>query len=243
MPDYELRVSARRRSLSVEVHPDFRVIVRAPARVDRGMVDAWVAERALWIERQFERFRRMGHERPVPLRHVPGEAHLFLGERYGLEVVAASRAAVTLAGDRLRVAVRGGTPGEPVRRALERWYRERAAELFPQVIAERFDWFAGRGHLPPALAIRAMSSRWGSLAGPGRRAGWFGGRPAAPRRMTLNLALIRAPRACLEYVVVHELCHLEERGHGRGFYRLMDERLPDWRERKARLEKSGVLMA
>ena len=242
MPAYELRVSARRRSLSVEVHPDLRVIVRAPARTDPAVIDAWVESRSAWIERQFERFRRLGRERPAPPAYASGETHLFLGRPLRLDVVAGSRPLVMLVGDALRVAVRDGVGGEPVRLALDRWYRERAREVFGQLLVAQFGWFAGRGHALPVIGIRAMTSRWGSLSGPRRKAGWFVVQERAPRRMTLNLALVRAPRECIEYVVVHELCHLEQRGHGRGFYRLMDERLHDWRERRRRLEAGGLLL-
>ncbi len=244
MPAYELRRSARRRTLSIEVHPGLRVVVRAPLHMDRGVIDGWIAGRSAWIERQFERFRSLGFEPqppPAPLRHVTGESHVYLGKVCRLDVVAASRPGITLDGDALRVAVRGGADGETVRRMLDRWYRERAGEVFTQIITGRFGWFACRGHLLPVLTIRAMTSRWGSLSVPGRAVGLPSLYRLQPRRMTLNLALIRAPRECVEYVVVHELCHLEERGHGPAFHRLMDEQLPDWRERRRRLEAARLL--
>ncbi len=115
--------------------------------------------------------------------------------------------------------------------------RAEAAALFATVVNERFAPFAARGHLPPRLTVRLMRTRWGSLSfrRPSRLRRWLRPRPAEPARMTLNLVLVRAPRECLEYVVVHELCHLEHHGHGREFYALMTALLPDWRERRQRL--------
>ncbi len=237
---YELRMSARRRTLSLEVHRDLRIVVRAPARVDRSFIDAWVAERGQWIDRQVERFRRLGREQPVAVRYVTGDRLRFLGRDYRLEVTAAPRPLVRLEGDTLHVALRvgrGEMGGEPVRRALERWYRERAAVIFAELLDRHLPWFAGRGHARPVLTIRRMRSRWGSLSGPGREAGWLDPQVRAARRMTLNLALVHAAPECIEYVVVHELCHLEHRGHGPAFHRLMDQRLPDWHERRRRLEQ------
>ena len=72
------------------------------------------------------------------------------------------------------------------------------------------------------MIVRAMQSRWGSLSAAGT--------------MTLNVNLIRAPRACIEYVVTHELCHVEYRDHDARFYRLLERVLPDWKTRKQRLE-------
>lgn len=240
MAAYELRVSARRRTLALEVHRDLQVIVRAPARLDRAIIDAWVAGRSQWIARQVERFRRLDQERPAPPRYVTGETLQFLGRDFRLEVAAAPRPAVWLAGDTLQVATRGGMGGEPVRRVLERWYRERATGIFAAILERNFAWFAARGHVRPEVLVRRMTRRWGSLSGPVPGSERRDPRSVAPRRMTLNLALVRAPRECIEYVVVHELCHLEQRGHGRPFHLLMDQRLPDWRERRRRLE-SAVL--
>lgn len=236
MADWELRASARRRSLSVEVHPDLRVIVRAPRHLARSVVEAWVAGRSRWIERQLERFRLEDQRRPPPPAYASGERHLFLGQPRVLEVRGHSRPAVMLEGERLRIAVRGEADEGAVRRALARWYRERAAEVFDEALRRHFGWFAARGHRPPIIRIRSMVSRWGSLSAPVPRRG-----AAAPRRMSLNLELIRAPLECIDYVVVHELCHLEERGHGAGFHELMAQRLPDWRERRRRLEAARLL--
>jgi predicted metal-dependent hydrolase len=178
---YEIRLSPRRRTLSIEVHPDLRIIVRAPARCAPAVISAQVAERARWIKRQLEKFRQRGQ---------------------------------TAGADQGRRTQAPFDPGE----------RSRAQDVFSQILAVRFDPFRLRGHACPSLKIRKMKTRWGSLAG--------------GRRMTLNLWLIRAPRECIEYVIVHELCHLEHAGHGPRFYRLMDELMPDWCARRRQLEQT-----
>ena len=72
------------------------------------------------------------------------------------------------------------------------------------------------------LILRTLQSRWGSLSAAGT--------------MTLNVHLVRAPRACIEYVVAHELCHLKHRGHDAAFFQLLERVMPDWAERKELLE-------
>ncbi len=122
----------------------------------------------------------------------------------------------------------------------DRKLRAEAAAVFATVVHERFAPFAAQGHLLPRLTVRLMRTRWGSLSM--RRAPrfgrWFRPRPPEPARMTLNLVLLQAPRACLDYVVVHELCHLDHQGHGPAFYARLAELMPDWRERKRLLETS-----
>jgi hypothetical protein len=221
---YELRRSARRRTLSIEVHPDLRIVVRAPARASERFIAERVAERSAWIRRTLARFHDRGHHSASGLRYVDGEPHAYLGTALPLRIVRGPRSAVTLIGGEMQVCLRDEPAPERVRRALAAWYRERTLEEAAAILAERFGYFRERGYVPPVVRVREMRTRWGSLAG--------------GRRMTLNLSLVRAPRECLEYVVVHELCHLEHRGHGQGFRALMSRLMPDWRERRRLLEAS-----
>jgi hypothetical protein len=218
---YEVRRSPRRRTVAIEVHPDLRVIVRAPAKTDAQVIAAQVAERSRWIARAMQRFRHAGVQPPPSVRYHDGEPHLFMGEPYRLQLSTAQRAGVTIQDGRIRIALPGEPTPQRVRRALEAWYRDRLLEMAAGIVAEWMGHFSACGHAAPTVRVRRMTTRWGSLAD--------------RRRMTLNLALVHVPRECLEYVVVHELCHLEHRGHGPAFYRLMDRLLPDWRERRKRL--------
>lgn len=103
---------------------------------------------------------------------------------------------------------------------LHRWSLVRAREVFEEVLAKSL---CRQGLASPLrIIVRAMKSRWGSLSQAGT--------------MTLNSQLIRAPRACIEYVITHELCHLTHRDHDASFYRLLGQIMPDWEKRKQRLE-------
>lgn len=74
----------------------------------------------------------------------------------------------------------------------------------------------------PSISVRSMERRWGSLSTQGR--------------MNLNVNLVKTPRACIAYVVTHELCHLEHQHHGKAFYALLERLMPDWERRKKKLE-------
>ena len=216
---YEVRVSPRRRTMSIEVHPDSRVVVRVPVRCPPREVTAWVQSRAAWIERTLERFRRRGPV-AVPYRYVNGEAHRYLGCGYPLRLQRGERSAICLHEGEFVVSLRHGGPDPGAVHALLRaWYLARAMELFPQILRERHAvFFARRGHALPDLSVKLMRRRWGSMSPRGR--------------MSLNVDLIRAPLEGVELVVVHELCHLEQHYHDAAFYRLLAEALPDWKERK-----------
>jgi hypothetical protein len=241
----EIRLSRRRRTLGIEVRPEPRIIVRAPAGWSRALVEARLTARIPWIGRHVQRFRRLAAALPPPPAYATGDLLAYAGELHRLEVVAATRPTVSRLPGALRVGVPPGAGPDRVRRALETWYRARAGELFATLLDERFDWFLQRGHSRPVIAVRKMTSRWGTLTTRVRSGTphWPGAGPRGASRITLNVALVRAPRACSEYVIVHELCHLEHRGHGRDFYRLMDQQLPDWPERRRELEGLLLLQA
>lgn len=122
-----------------------------------------------------------------------------------------------VAGKRAEAATREGLLREP----LDPAEIERARELFTERYNACWAVFAAPGEARPALRLREMRSRWGSLAPSGR--------------ITLNTCLVRASTECLDYVIFHELCHLRERGHGPRFYALLERYVPEWRERRREL--------
>jgi predicted metal-dependent hydrolase len=224
---YEVRFLTTRQTLGIEVHPDSRVVVRAPVHCPEALIAQRVQKRAAWISRQLAEFERYRPRTP-PRQYVSGESHLYLGRQYRLKVQAGEPAGVKLLRGQLIVSLRRGSclpsESEPerVKALLRRWYLERAKTAFGDVLDASLPQFKGRER--PRLIVRAMRSRWGSLSRGGT--------------MTLNVNLIRAPRRCIEYVVTHELCHLEHRDHDAKFFRLLGRLMPDWERRKRRLEAS-----
>lgn len=217
--DYEIRFLPTRRTLGIEVHPDMSVVVRAPAGCDPEIIRARVSKRASWISKQLSNFQRYSPRTPAR-QYVSGETHLYLGRQYRLKVGAGDTATVKMNRGHLLLTVPGKADPDRVRSLLHRWYLDHARPVFMEILDE---WLPRiKGHQRPRLIVRAMQSRWGSLSQAGT--------------MTLNSSLIRAPRACIEYVVVHELCHLKHRDHGTAFYRLLGRVMPDWETRKQRLE-------
>lgn len=220
---YELRLSAKRRSLSIEVHPDRRVVVRAPLRLPKRDIEDFVAARALWVAAQLEHFRTAPHMPLVPT-YADGTTHYYLGLPHQLRLDPDARHGVERHDDSLVIGGRAARDALAARHALDHWYRKRADEQFHTILAECHLHPRFQRYPCPPLQIRAMRTRWGSLG--------------SRRGMTLNLVLIQAPRECIEFVVMHELCHLRYHGHGKGFYKLLDAVCPDWRARKRLLEDS-----
>jgi len=216
---YEVRFLASRQTLAIEVHPDSRVLVRAPVDCPEALIAERVQKRAAWISRQLAEFERYRPRTPAR-QYINGESHLYLGRQYRLKLAEGDSASVKLTRGQLLVSLPGKPEPERVKTLLHRWYLDRARAVFTEVLDASLLRF--KGVEQPRLIVRAMQSRWGSLS----RAG----------TMTLNLNLVRAPRPCIEYVVTHELCHTRHRDHDARFFKLLGQVMPDWGQRKQRLE-------
>lgn len=219
--DYEL-LRADRKSLEVAVHPDKRVVVKAPLSFGLEAIEAKVRNRARWIKKQIAYFSQFDPRTP-PRRYVGGESHMYLGRKYRLKITLAQRDSVLLKDGYFYIECRKREPAY-VKKLLNVWYRNKAAVRLPEMFDMCWEEFSEKDLAKPVLKVRKLKRCWGSLSAGGQ--------------LTLNLRLIQAPKECVEYVIIHELCHLAHHNHGVEFYKLLDRTMPDWVKRKHKLEIS-----
>jgi predicted metal-dependent hydrolase len=217
---YTVNFRARRRTLSITVHPDLRIVVTAPEGTSSDAIRAKVLKRARWIRKarvEFEKF----HPLQPPRSYVPGEAHRYLGRQCRLKAAKGVDSSVKL--DRGQIIVT--TPERPtpqvLRSLVEDWLESHAKRIFTERLAICHAEAARHGIPMPDLWIRTMAARWGSCTPTGR--------------VILNIELIKAPVECIDYVITHELCHLIEPNHNARFWQLLSAIMPDWIERRGRL--------
>jgi predicted metal-dependent hydrolase len=171
-----------------------------------------------WIKQQQRKLREQ--ERESPREYVDRESHYVWGRRVLLQVVEADApASVQLRHSRLLVRVRPGTDTAGRETVVSSWYRQILRAELPALIAT---WAPRLGVEVCGVYVQQMKTKWGSC------------NPVA-RTLRLNTELAKKPRACLEYVVVHEMSHLLEPTHGASFLALMDRLVPAWRETRALL--------
>lgn len=219
--EFQLRRTARR-TLGITVRPDLAVVVTAPRKASVEKVLGKVRKRAGWIRRQQRFFEEFLPETPAR-RYVSGETHRYLGRQYRLKIVEADKADVKLSGRFILVHTPHKRNAEQVEKLVERWYLTRATDRFSRSLKECSARLGKRLANVPVMRLRRMPKRWGSWT---RRSG-----------ICLNPELVKAPGACIDYVVTHELCHSVHGNHGRKFYALLRQVMPDWEDRKSRLEK------
>jgi predicted metal-dependent hydrolase len=224
---YTLRQSARSRHLRITIDPDLGLVVSVPLSTRRGWadpqprIDAFLAERARWIQRHLDQRERQRAELAARGGLADGAMVRFRGELHRLRVSPAAAVGtssvsriVTTDGFELRVSLAARDAGR-VAGVLERWLRQQARFAIDATVA---DHAAALGVRPVAISLRDPRSRWGSASRKGR--------------LMLSWRLILAPPEALETVVVHELAHLRVFGHGPRFWAVVASRRPDhltWR--------------
>lgn len=212
--------------IAIHVEPDGRVEVDAPASAALADVVAAVRKRSRWISQHVRAAKaRLAHV--LPREYVSGESIHYLGRRYRLKVIVQvdARPVAKLRGAFVVVSAPEHDP-VTIRSALDTWYRERASEVFTQrlaAVAVPLRWIR---HQPP-FRLQFMTRQWGSCSPSGR--------------LTLNPWLVAAPREAIDYVLLHELCHLKHHNHSRNFYATLSRHLPRWEEIKARLDARAEL--
>lgn len=214
-----------RKTLAITVTPDGGVEISAPKGTHPSELTANLQKKIPWIRRQQRHFLKFRPPLP-PRQYVSGETHYYRGRQYRLKIVMGTPAGVSLRSGRLMVTTTKPDDREGVREMLEEWYSARAAECFQKLLTAAWTTIAIRPCPAPVLQIRPMRKRWGSFTRGGK--------------VLLNPELIKAPVVCQEYVVVHELCHLVRPDHSRTYFALLGRVMPDWQERKARLDYLGA---
>ena len=212
-----VRESARAKTTRIIVGPrrPLEVIVRRDTT--DAAVDALLEEKREWIERKVAAAREIAARRPLLGLDRAGVIWLE-GQEVPVERRNGRRAVATLRDGRLLVA----GPDEDVTAAIERWYRREARRRVEEVAAREA---ARLGLDYSSVGIRDPRTRWGSCSRKGN--------------LSFSWRLAAAPPEILEYVVVHELCHLREPSHQKPFWRLLETARPGWQEQARWLREHG----
>lgn len=219
---YTVRTNEIRESNRVSIHVETngRVFVDAPRQASAADIRKALTKRIAWISKHV-RAAEVRMAQGTPREYVSGETVYYRGRKYRLKVVKAeAEPGVSIRGAYLQVKSKSASALE-VRSLMNAWYRSKARIVLGERLADMCDslrWVK----TAPAVSYRKLKVQWGSCSPMGR--------------ITLNVALIKAPSQCIDYVLLHELCHLKHHNHGKKFYRLLSSHMPEWLGVKARLD-------
>ena len=222
--EYRL-VREDRKNLAITVNPDKSVVVKAPLSSNLDEIQGKLQKRGQWIVKQlnyFDKFHPLQPER----QYVSGETHYYLGRQHRLRIHKGKEKPTKLIGKFFIVQTQDPDNRERVKQLMLQWYTDHAQALLDRRILLYLEQILGKGFETQEIQYRLMNRRWGSYSPKGT--------------ITFNIELVKTPIDCIDYVIIHELCHLIHPNHDKGFYRLMESITPDWRNRKERLELFGV---
>lgn len=208
-----------RKTIDLRVFPEGNVVVTAPFDAQAATILEKIKSKSKWVvqqQRTFELYRPFAKER----LYIPGETHRYLGRQYRLIVnkKAAGNTEINLGKGLFTIT----TKSDDVAEIVNAFYKRKANEVFNKVLENLLGTFPSFANFNIVLKHRFMKKRWGSCTMDGN--------------ILLNTELIKANKTCIEYVILHELCHLIEPNHSKQFYDLLGTYLPDWQKTKHKLE-------
>ncbi|HET6555719.1 MAG TPA: SprT family zinc-dependent metalloprotease [Prolixibacteraceae bacterium] len=215
---FQLEYSSRK-SLGITVTPDLDVIVKAPVDTPMDKVKEKIRKRAPWIITQ-QSFFLSFHPKMTERKYVAGETHLYLGRQYRLKIIVGETESVKLKGKFIEVTTHDK---ERTKLLVNNWYAQNAKKKLHEIAHPLIEEFKKYHVEPSSIVLREMPTRWGSCTAKGK--------------IILNPELIKAPKGCIEYVIIHELCHLVYHDHTQKFLDLQTKEMPNLEKWKMKLEK------
>jgi predicted metal-dependent hydrolase len=221
---YQVRYSPHRRTIQIKIEKPGKVIVTAPASIsDKELMEA-VWKKSRWVTSKLTQMQS-AQMQFLSQNLASGESVFYLGQNYQLDLqVSRSRSnpEITVGLEQFHVVCQSDSP-DYLRALIITWYRERAADK----IEERIRFYAPKlGVMPKAVRIKDHKQRWGSCTSSGN--------------LYFNWRCILAPETIVDYIVVHELCHLLVLNHSPGFWSLVGKIMPDYASRRKWLRENSI---
>ncbi len=215
--------------VTIKIHPDKRVIAIAPLDATPDSIQKTVIKKARWIWKHLNSLNQQ-HENVLPRQYVSGETQFYLGRRYVLKVNhdKNSKSSVKLLRGQLTVTLNQKThnQSQQIKILVNHWYFEHAKQVIKErlnVVVPKATWVKQI----PNFRMMAMKKQWGSCSKKGT--------------LIINPHLVKAPKECIDYVILHELCHIAEHNHSEKFWNLLTRVMPDWKEIKYKLDEMAEL--
>ena len=216
------------KNLNLNIRPDMTISVSACEEVPIDTIKRFVKNKAPWILKNLNYFRDVQPESISKKNYISGETFKYLGKQYRLKVEeSVEKESVTYYQGFICLTIRDKSNVKRKEKLINEWYREKAIKNFEDSLKRIYPLVEKYVSSKPEIQIREMKSRWGSCI-------------IEKNKILLNLELIKAPKFCIDYVVLHELIHFRFNKHNTEFYDFMTVLMPDWKQRKAILDEEII---
>jgi predicted metal-dependent hydrolase len=216
----------KRKHMQLILEKDPKLVVKSPKGITEERIMQVITNRMDWI---LKRLKRREEINPFPSKfsYIDGEKHLYMGTEYELRIQTGRHTRIWFSDPYIEIELPDPSDSSQVQSALQNWYADQTMEYVSQRT-----WYYLRKFIPEKLhskiefKFRRMKSRWGSCSAKGL--------------ITFNKDLIRAPREAIDYLIVHELCHLKHFNHSKTYYEELTGMMPEWKTYKRMLERISL---
>ena len=217
-PDREISIEMQygfRKRLTLTVYPDQRIIARIPHGFPKRRIEEYFKKKTPWMLKHLQHFEQ--HPPESEKAYIEGETHTFLGKEVFLKLKQGSNK-VNLSENVLILQVKDSDDVQMKKKVLDNWYRREAIRFLTPLFTQWMETLQYLKLPPASLRFYKMKRRWGSCSTKGM--------------ITLNTELIKKHPNLIDYVIVHEICHLKVPAHNKEFYALVESIIPDWKARR-----------
>jgi len=210
-----------RKTLTINVLPNSDIRIKAPLKNTKGEIIEKIKSKAKWITKQ-QKYFEQNYFKPAEKNYISGETHLYLGKQYRLKIAS---------GDKNSIKLKNGyffiehlNDDKTVFKALlNNWYKKRAKEIFDERLNACYQKFLKYDIQKPDIKILKLKKRWGSYN-------------KKNNTIIINIDCVKVSKACIDYILIHELCHCINYSHNKAFYEILETVCPDWKTTKSKLE-------
>ncbi|PEF55713.1 hypothetical protein CON32_22950 [Bacillus cereus] len=216
------------KNVNLNIKPDMTIMVSANEQVPEQFIHKFIKEKAPWILKQIRGFKDVQPYKQSEREYVSGEAFKYLGKQYRLRVEhTEGDDTVKYFRGFIYLLVQDPKNLKNKAKLMDCWYRDKAEKIFNESLDRLYPFVQKYGIKKTKIDFRIMKARWGSAI-------------IDSNLILLNTELIKAPKHCIDYVVLHELIHFKFNNHSEDFYKMLYALMPDWEKRKKILDEEIV---
>ena len=216
--EFTVKYTARK-TFGIKVSPDKTVHVSVPLETSMEEIEKWVVKKATWIFKQQHYFNTL-ELYDINYEIKSGYSVFYLGRQYKIIIEISKKEEVSYLGNQFLILVKKKENASVI---FEKWLKERAIQKISEIALPLMKKFEKNYKVPSKIHFQEMPTRWGSCT--------------VKNKLIFNPRLIHVPRRCIEYVIMHELCHLIHKHHNKDFFDFLTLKMPDWENRKQKLDQ------
>lgn len=217
------------KNVNLRIKDNGKIFVSANKNVPITFIDEFVIKQGKFILNTLNKFNEINKYKNIKKQYISGESFYILGKNIRLKIIESNEEKVFNDGVFLYVYIKNPLNFNKKKKMVNSYIKNIAYNTFLDITKQLHLKFIKYNVNMPTIEVRIMKKRWGSCL-------------YNKNKINLNIFLIQAPKNCIEYVILHELCHFVYPNHSKNFYNFLTVMMPDWKERKTVLENQAINM-